>query len=87
MSLGRGSVQANQVAFIADLDGVDEAVYLATLLITPPGDLDGDGDVDQADLGILLSCYLATDCGDLDGDGDTDQADLGILLANYGTTG
>ncbi len=60
--------------------------------MSPPGDLDGDGDVDLADLAALLAVYGS--CGgdpdydpdaDLDGSGCVDLVDLATLLANYGT--
>jgi aminopeptidase N len=65
-------------------DGLAGGDLTWSFVITPPGDLDGDGDVDLADLGILLASFEVDDGGDLDGDGDTDLSDLGILLASFG---
>jgi hypothetical protein len=55
------------------------------LILTNPGDLDGDGDCDLSDLGILLAAFGVNGNGDLDGDGDTDLGDLGTLLAYFGS--
>lgn len=63
----------------------------ATLtVISPPPDLDEDGDVDMVDFGLFQVCLTGLsvpvtdpDCYDarLDGDGDVDQNDVSIFLA------
>ncbi|MFN3168194.1 MAG: hypothetical protein ACE37H_14120 [Phycisphaeraceae bacterium] len=63
------------------------------LIITAPGDTDGDGDIDDADLGTAFSNYTGplppgvgnktSADGDTDGDGDVDDADLGTAFSSY----
>ena len=54
-------------------------------LVTPLGDLNGDGLVDGADLSILLGAWGTGGVpADLNGDGIVDGADLSIQLGNWG---
>lgn len=61
------------------------------ILLTCPGDLDGDAAVGIGDLAILLSHFgtpggALPDDGDFDGDGDVDLSDLSTLLSLFGMT-
>jgi len=69
----------------------DRPQTVVGIVLTTPGDLDGDGDVDLSDLAALLAVYgtCTGDPGfdaaaDLDGSGCVDLADLATLLAHYG---
>lgn len=59
------------------------AAAVATIAVTPIGDLNKDGLVDGADLGILLAQWGTSGHADLNGNGMVDGADLGILLGSW----
>lgn len=57
----------------------------ATLVVTCPGDGNGDGVIGGEDLGALLGAWGSSeDTFDLNGDGTVDGADLGLLVAGWG---
>lgn len=66
----------------------ESGLFQINVPISPPPDLDGDGDVDPGDLSILVACLSQPalplsnpDClaADLDDDADVDQVDYGML--------
>jgi len=74
-----------------DADPSDNTLTDAWVIITLPGDLDGDRDIDIFDIVRMAGGYGAEppdprydpDC-DLDGDGDIDLFDLVTAAGNYG---
>jgi len=74
-----------------ETDTADNTLVGGTLIVTIPGDVDGDFDVDLYDAVSLLTHYGAKEgdpsydaiC-DIDGDGDIDLYDAVILLTHYG---
>ncbi|MBL9119196.1 MAG: hypothetical protein JNL80_04690 [Phycisphaerae bacterium] len=80
--------ERGDVALSIRFSNGDEAVVVAQLPDSCPGDLDEDGIVDATDLAILLGGWgvfgpVGTG-GDVDRDGDTDALDLGVLLGAWG---
>jgi hypothetical protein len=63
------------------------------VLVTIPGDVDGDRDVDIFDVVLVVDLYGVTSldpqydiCCDIEGDGDTDIFDVVITADNYGSS-
>lgn len=80
---------AGQVAYdqwVATGKSAPAEMDFAELILSLPGDLNGDGVVNQRDLNLLLAQFgcLVGCSSDLDGDDDVDQLDLNLLLANWG---
>lgn len=60
----------------------------ATVRVTRPADLDGDGFVDAADLSVLLGDWGGPEIrSDLNFDGSVDAVDHAILLGDWGNGG
>jgi len=74
-----------------ETDTADNTLVGGTLVVTVPGDVDGDFDVDLYDAVKLLTHYGAKEgdpsydaiC-DIDGNGDIDLYDAVVLLTHYG---
>jgi PKD repeat protein len=74
-----------------EVDRADNTFVDGAILVTIPGDIDGDKDVDGIDFGIFAPCYGSfagqpayNAVADIDGDGDVDGVDFGIFAPNYG---
>ncbi len=76
---------ARQMAAPATNPDTGESGVVLLTPITPPGDLDGDGQVGIADLLALLAAWgpCAGCAADLDGDGAVGITDLLLVLANW----
>ena len=90
-SKGNYTVSAVVDIVPGETDTADNTLVGGTLIVTIPGDVDGDFDVDLYDAVKLLTHYGAKEgdpsydaiC-DIDGDGDIDLYDAVILLTHYG---
>ena len=71
-----------------DTDTTDNSLTDGWILITIPGDVDGDKDVDIYDVTRFIACFcmdwIPDPNTDIDGDGDVDIYDVVILCCNYG---
>ena len=71
-----------------DTDITDNSLTDGWILVTIPGDVDGDKDVDIYDVTRFIACYcvdwIPDPNTDIDGDGDVDIYDVVILCCNYG---
>lgn len=76
---------------IGETDTDDNILIDGTVLVTIPGDVDGDQDVDIFDITTIANAYGTSEgepgynpnC-DIDGDGDVDIFDVTIAANNYG---
>jgi len=76
---------------LGETDAEDNVLVFGWVLITIPGDVDGDRDVDIYDIVRMADVYgvsqpdpkYAPNC-DIDGDGDVDIYDIVIAAGNYG---
>jgi len=71
-------------------DPDDNTIDDVTIVVTIPGDVDGDGDVDPDDFYVFSGAYgssppISPNC-DIDGDGDVDPDDFYIFSGKYGTS-
>ena len=88
---GNYTISAYATPLPAEADLEDNTYIDNWIIVTIPGDVDGDFDVDLFDAVKLLKCYGAKKgqpsydphC-DIDGDGDIDLFDAIILLKHYG---
>ena len=83
------SATADQVP--GETDTADNTFVDGWVVVTIPGDINGDGKVDHKDLLLLASAYGSKTGdpryipeADINGDGKVDHRDLLILAANYG---
>ncbi len=71
-----------------DTDTTDNSLTDGWVLVTIPGDVDGDKDVDIYDVIRFAACFcmdwIPDPNTDIDGDGDVDIYDVVILCCNYG---
>jgi len=88
---GNYTISAYATPLEAEADLEDNTYVDDWIVVTIPGDVDGDFDVDLYDAVKLLVCYGAKKGNpkydsicDLDGDGDIDLYDAVRLLTNYG---
>jgi hypothetical protein len=72
-------------------DVADNTLANGVILLTIPGDVDGDHDVDIFDLVRIVAAYGSSqpdpeyiEACDIDGDGDVDIFDLVITAVRYG---
>jgi len=88
---GNYTISAVADTVLGETDTEDNTLVNGTVLVTIPGDIDGDGYVDAEDFGTFAWAY-GTHVGDpkyipeadLDNDGDVDGYDYGIFTQNYG---
>lgn len=88
---GNYTIKANATPVPGETDLVDNTLVDDWVIVTVPGDIDGDYDVDYKDLFILAraygctvedACYIPN--ADLDCNGRIDYKDLFILARHYG---
>ena len=79
--------------FWFETDRADNNYGDGNVIVTIPGDIDGDGLVGSADAGILNGAYGSSSGepiydarADIDNDGLIGSADAGVLNGAYGTT-
>lgn len=88
---GNYTIHVTASAVPGEIDTVDNVVFDGPVLVTLPGDVDGDRDVDIFDLVRISGVYSVkkpdprydVNC-DIDDDGDIDIFDLVITAGNYG---
>lgn len=88
---GNYTVKAEATPVAGETDLVDNTLVDGWVVVTIPGDIDGDYDVDYKDLFILArayGCSIGDECyvpnADLDCNGKIDYKDLFILARHYG---
>lgn len=92
VSYGYYILSANASQVLGETDLTDNHFINGIVIVTVPGDIDGDGNVDLDDLYYILIAY-GTSIGDPDynsnadinGDGEINLDDLYYVLWNYGT--
>lgn len=88
VAYGNYTIKATATILPGEVDLADNTLIDGWIVITIPGDVDGDGDVDEDDLDIFSGSY-GTDpptnpnC-DIDANGVIESNDLYILSNNYG---
>lgn len=88
---GNYTVKAEATPVPGETNLVDNTLVDGWVVVTIPGDIEGDYDVDYKDLFILAKAYgcsISDECyvpnADLDCNGKIDYLDLFILARNYG---
>jgi outer membrane protein assembly factor BamB len=87
------TMMASIVAVPGETDTADNTLVDGWVIVTVPGDVDGDFDVDIYDVVRTCTCYgfeqgepeYIAEC-DIDSDGDVDIYDVVILCNHYGET-
>ena len=88
---GNFSVKVSVATHPCEPSAEDNSFLAGWLMVTTPGDVDGDRDVDIFDIVPIASAYGSAqgkpeydpEC-DIDGDGDVDIFDVVIAASNYG---
>jgi hypothetical protein len=90
-SMGNCSISAYAWPVLGETDTANNNFTGGTVLVTIPGDVNGDGYVGPESLNTLLASYGAPESGlpwnpnaDIDNDGYIGPEDLNILLSHYG---
>jgi parallel beta-helix repeat protein len=90
LAKGNYTITAAITAVPEEVDIVDNALVDGWIMVTVPGDVDGDHDVDIFDIVRMVGDYgkppppLNDPNCDIDGDGDVDIFDIVIAAGNYG---
>lgn len=89
---GNYSMSSTITVVEGETDTTDNSMIGGFVLVTTPGDVDGDGDVDIFDIVTMVASYGSSQgdpaydpVNDIDGDGDVDIFDIVIAAGNYGT--
>jgi len=89
---GNYSISSTITICEGETDTTDNSMLGGNVLVTTPGDVDGDFDVDIFDIVYIIGSYGSSQgdpeydaVSDLDGDGDVDIFDIVIAAGNYGT--
>jgi len=92
-TLGNYTISANLTLVDGETDASDNSMADGKILVTTPGDVDGDFDVDIFDIVKIATSYgsvegepLYNGDADVDGDGDVDIFDIVVAAGNYGTS-
>ncbi len=90
---GNYTISVNVSCVEGETETLDNFMEDGVILVTTPGDMDGDFDVDIFDIVKIAGAYgsvegepLYNGDADIDGDGDIDIFDVVIAASNYGTT-
>ena len=90
---GNYTISANVSSVEGETETLDNNMEDGVILVTTPGDVDGDFDVDIFDIVKIAGAYGSVEGepqyngdADVDGDGDIDIFDVVIAASNYGTT-
>jgi len=89
--IGNYTISAYATPVLGEIDTADNTCIDGFVIVTIPGDLNGDYRVNYKDLGILAVAYGSDPTkpnwnpyADINGDGRVNYKDLGILAINYG---
>jgi hypothetical protein len=89
---GNYTISANVSSVEGETETLDNIMEDGVILVTTPGDVDGDFDVDIFDIVKIATAYGSVEGepeyngdADVDGDGDIDIFDVVIAASNYGT--
>ena len=92
-TMGNYTISANVTSVEGETETLDNTMEDGMILVTTPGDVDGDFDVDIFDIVKIARAYgssegdlLYNGNADIDGDGDIDIFDVVIAAGNYGTS-
>ena len=85
---GNYTITATASTVPGETDTTDNTLTDGWIIVTIPGDVDGDRDVDPDDFYLFAGAYGTSppsnpNC-DIDGDGDVDPGDFYIFAGNYG---
>jgi hypothetical protein len=88
---GNYTIRASVEAIPGETDTVDNTLVGGTILVTIPGDVDGDRDVDIFDIVAMAGAYGSEEgepeyapAYDIDNDADVDIFDIVVAAGNYG---
>jgi hypothetical protein len=91
VSKGNYTLRAYATPVLGEIDTTDNTLTSGWILVTIPGDMEGDKDVDLFDIVIMAASYGSVENhskyvpnADIDGDGDVDIFDVVIAVGNYG---